>query len=56
LFDGLTNADTNKIDGTLFIRRIYGKQQEQFRLLVERVLTNNTVTDDLSVDQIFRLR
>jgi hypothetical protein len=56
LFDGLTNPNTNKIDGTLFIRRIYGKQQEQFRLLVERVLTNNTVTDDLSVDQIFRLR
>ena len=56
LFDGLTNPTTNKIDGSLFIRRIYGKQQEQFRLLVERVLTNNTVTDDLSVDRIFRLR
>ena len=56
IFHGLTNAETDKIDGTLFIRRIYGKQQEQFRVLVERVLTNNTVTDDLSVDQIFRIR
>lgn len=55
VFDGLTNADTGKIDGTLYIRRIYGTKTEQFRLLVERVLTDNTVTDDLSVDQIYNL-
>lgn len=55
VFDGLTNAETGKIDGTLYIRRIYGTKTEQFRLLVERVLTDNTVTDDLSVDQIYAL-
>lgn len=55
VFDGLTNAETGKIDGTLYIRRIYGTKTEQFRLLVERVLTDNTVTDDLSVDQIYNL-
>jgi len=56
VFHALTNAETNEIDGTLYIRRIYGTKPEQFRLLLERVLTNNTVTDDLSVDQIFSLR
>lgn len=56
VFDGLTNSDTGKIDGTLYIRRIYGTKQEQFRVLVERVLTANSVTEDLSVDQIFALR
>ena len=56
LFDGLKNADTDKTDGTLYIRRIYGTKQESFRLLVERVLTDNTVTDDLSVDKIFLLK
>lgn len=55
VFDGLTNAETGKIDGTLYIRRIYGTKEEQFRLLVERVLTNNSVTEDLSVDQIYAL-
>jgi len=56
IIDGLTDAATDKVQGTLFIRRIYGTKQEQFRVLVERVMTNNTVTNDLSVDQIFRLR
>lgn len=56
LFDGLTNAETNKIEGQLYIRRIYGEEQKDFKFLIERVISQNTVTDDLSVDQIFALR
>jgi len=53
---GLQDATTHSLEGSCFIRRIYGTRPEQFRLLVERVMTNNSVTDELSVEQIFALR
>lgn len=56
LLHGLTNAETNKIDGKLVIRRIYGEEQKDFKFLLERVMDSNSVTGDLSVDQVFAMR
>lgn len=54
LMHGLKRTDGP--NGKLFIRRIYGKDESNFRILTERVLTTSSITDDLSVDQIFNLR
>jgi hypothetical protein len=54
LMHGLKRTDGP--NGKLFIRRIYGKDESNFRILTERVLTASSITDDLSVDQIFNLR
>jgi hypothetical protein len=54
LMHGLKRTDGP--NGKIYIRRIYGTDDANFRLLAERVLTASSITDDLSIDQIFNLR
>lgn len=57
IHDMLSNPKTNKVDGEVYIRRVTGESSAEFKWLVEQVVnTGNTISTDLSIDQIFAMK
>lgn len=57
IHDMLTNPETGKLDGEVYIRRVTGESPSEFKWLVEQVVnTGNIISSDLNIDQIFALK
>jgi hypothetical protein len=57
IHDMLTNPETGKLDGEVYIRRVTGGSPSEFKWLVEQVVnTGNIISSDLNIDQIFALK
>lgn len=55
--DMLSNPDTGKPDGEVFLRRVYGERSSEFKWLVEVAVKNNKlISGEVDINKLFSMK